>query len=116
MEILNSQEIPEWLKYPSEYRLLIVENIVNFSPWYLLDAKLARLRYEGLRQRYPSRHFFAFAARLDNDEIACWEIDKPGRILILEDFMPEEFAALKEFSTFWDWFRAAIEDMIEGCE
>ena len=116
MQILDCQETPEWLRYPPEYMLLIEQNIVDFFPWYLLDAPLFRLRYDGLRKRYPKRDFFAFAARHDNDEVACWERSKPGQVLVLEDFMPEEFIVVKEFGSFWDWFRAAIEEMIARCD
>lgn len=113
MEILSPKEIPEWLQqYPPEYLRLIDQNIVKFSPWYFLDSKLARLRYDGLQKRYPNRHLFAFAARLDNDDIACWESGKPGQVLIIHDFASEGFANRKEFASFWDWFRAAIEEMI----
>ena len=81
MEILSSKEIPEWLQqYPTEYQRLINHNIVKFAPWYFLDAKLTRLRNNGLQEKYPNRRLFAFAARLDNDDIACWESGKLGRV------------------------------------
>jgi hypothetical protein len=113
VEILNANEIPKWLdQYPSEYLRLVDQNIVKFAPWYLSDAKLARLRNEGLLKRYPDRRLFAFAARFDNDDIACWESGKAGRSVILHDFAWEGFANRKEFASFWDWFRAAIEEMI----
>lgn len=112
MEILDPKGIPDWLSYPREYLRLIEQNIVEFLPWHLLNSKLAQLRYEGLKSRYPNRHLFAFAARRDNDDIACWESGKPGRVLIIHDFASEKFADRKEFASFWDWFRSAIEEMI----
>jgi hypothetical protein len=95
--------------------LLIELGIVKFAPWYVLDSKLAQLRYEGLQRRYPGRRLFAFAARLDNDDIACWEDSRPGHVLVIHDFASEGFAEKKEFLSFWDWFRAAIDEMIARC-
>lgn len=112
MEILNSKEAPNWLNYPPEYLRLVEQNIIKFAPWYLLDSKLALLRYEGLQKRYPNRKLFAFAARRDNDDIACWEHEKPGQVLIVHDFASEKFIDRKEFASFWQWFRAAMEEMI----
>ncbi len=71
MEIVPESELPAWLKYPPEYLWLLTEDLVKFTPWYLLDAKLARLPHDGVRKRYPDQRLFAFAARLDNDDIAC---------------------------------------------
>jgi hypothetical protein len=116
MEILNSNKIPNWLLYPREYSWLLEQNIeqkiVRFTPWYFLDSKLAQLRYEGLQKRYPTRRLFAFAARFDNDDIACWEDGKPGQVIIIHDGASEGFANRKEFASFWDWFRAVVEEMI----
>lgn len=112
MEILKPNEIPSWLEYPPEYLRLLEQNIVTFAPWYILETKLARLRFAGLQERYPNRRLFAFAARLDNDDIACWEDGKPGQVLVIHDFAPNGFADANQFPSFWDWFRAAIEDMI----
>jgi len=112
MDILDPRQLPEWLDYPDEYLRLVKQNIVQFSPWYLLDAKLAKLRYEGLKSRYPERQLFAFAARRDNDDIACWEAKRPGRVLIIHDFASSMFADRREFNSLWDWFRSAIDEMI----
>jgi len=114
METLK--QIPKWLEYPPEYLLLVEQNIVKFAPWYLLDEKLSRLRYAGIQERYPNRRLFAFAARLDNDDIACWEDGKFGRVLIIHDFASEGSADRKEFASFWHWFRAAIDEMIANNE
>jgi hypothetical protein len=118
MHTMNANEIPNWLRqYPQEYLCLMRQNIVRFAPWYLLDVQLTRLRNEGLKKRYPDRRLFAFAARFDNDDIACWEEARPDRVLILHDFASADFANKKEFPSFWDWFRWAIEEMIavENC-
>jgi hypothetical protein len=113
MDILKPNELPSWLHhYPPEYLCLVRQNIVQFRPWYLLDARLTKLRNEGLTKRYSDRQLFAFAARFDNDDIACWENKKLGQIVVIHDFASTEFAGKKDFSSFWNWFRAAIEEMM----
>jgi len=112
MEIFPDKDLPRWLNYPPEYLRLVEYGLFKFSPWYLLNEKLARLRYEGLRKRYPKQELFPFAARLDNDDIVCWENDV-SNVIIMHDFASEGYTNRRAFPGFWDWFRAAIEDMIE---
>lgn len=120
METLRTNEIPDWLKFPREYLSLLEEYaesaFVKFPPWYFLDAKLTRLRFDRLKERYPTRRLFPFAARLDNDDIACWEDGKPGRVFVIHDGASEKSLTRKEFASFWDWFRAAVEEMIAHCD
>jgi hypothetical protein len=113
MEIITKNDIPDWLEYPSEYLRLVEDDLVRFSPWYLLNSKLAKIRYDGLRKRYPDRNLFAFAARLDNDDIACWEQGSGSQVLVMHDFAADGYTNRRVFETFWDWFRNAIEDMIQ---
>jgi hypothetical protein len=112
-QILNDTQLPRWLgKYPAEYLNLVDQDIVMFRPWNLLNEKLLVLRNSELPKRFPNRQLFAFAARLDNDDVACWEANKPGSVVIVHDFSSEQFADRGEYQSFWDWFRAAIDDMI----
>jgi hypothetical protein len=113
MDPLPEIDLPNWLTYPPEYRHLIDIDLVSFDPWYLLNSKLSRWRQKGLAERFPGRQLFAFAARLDNDDIACWEQGLGAGVIILHDFGSGGNANPRTFATFWDWFRQAIEDMIE---
>jgi hypothetical protein len=113
-DTLSDDQLPEWLKhYPKEYSYLIEQNLVMFRPWYLLNEQLTTLRNSGLKDRFPSHNLFAFAARLDNDDIACWGEGSLGKVIVVHDFSEEQFANRREFENFWDWFRAAIEEMID---
>ena len=60
-----------------------------------------------------------FARRNDCDGIACFERDAPGSIVVFEDFQGMSFPENRRFSSFEDWVRSAIEDMLtfedEGC-
>jgi hypothetical protein len=108
------KDLPSWKSsLPAEYELLIEQQILSFSPWYFLDVNLSKLRNEGLRERYPSRKLFAFAARSDCDDVACWENGKNNQVSVVHDFASAGFEARQTYETFWDWFRAAIDTMIE---
>jgi hypothetical protein len=113
MQIVNPAKLPDWLEYPPEYIWLVEHDVVKWPPWYLLNEQLAQLRWDGLQNRFPSRRLFPFAARLDNDDIACWENGKSGKVIVIHDFASEPFADRREYACFWDWFRVAIADMIE---
>jgi hypothetical protein len=66
-----------------------------------------------LRDRYQNKGIFSFAARFDNDDIACWEEGLPSKVIVVHDFATEGYTNRREFANFWDWFRSAIEDMIQ---
>ena len=74
-----------------------------------LDAVLERI--SGLRQR-SSRRYVPFARRQDNDDIACLDPEAPEHIVIVHDFASEAHELRNAYSSFWEWFRTAIEDMI----
>jgi hypothetical protein len=66
-----------------------------------------------LKERYPERDLFAFAARLDNGDIACWEQGVTSQVLVMHDFASEGYTNRRVFDSFWNWFRNATEDMIQ---
>jgi hypothetical protein len=114
-ENLDWNNVPNWLALPPEYLRLLRLNIVNLEPWHLLDASTAARRTQGLQHRYPDRKLFVFAERRDCDDVACWEEGQAGRVRIIHDFATTgwEERGNRGFDSFWDWFRAAIEEMIE---
>jgi hypothetical protein len=115
MEILDQADVPPWLTPPPAYLRLLRLNLVNLEPWHLLDAPSAVRRTSGLRQRYPNRTLFAFAARQDCDDVACWEEGVSSRVQIIHDFAEAgwEQRENRGFDSLWDWFRTAVEEMIE---
>ena len=73
-----------------------------------------RQRYQGLIKRFPDRRLVQFAARQDNDDVACWDLDRgTSRVVVIHDFATPGWEALAEFPDFHDWLRQAIEDLIE---
>ncbi|CUP87219.1 hypothetical protein BH721_03430 [Clostridium baratii] len=54
-----------------------------------------------------------FAKRDDNDDIACFELDKGESVQIIHDFASIGYEQRKEYNDFWDWLEEAIKEMIE---
>ncbi|MFF4530351.1 hypothetical protein ACFY1P_13840 [Streptomyces sp. NPDC001407] len=112
MDILSSAELPGEFVYPEEFLRAIESGLVGLDPWWLLEGKDLRARVSGLRQRFPERHLMPFARREDNDDVACWDLDS-GTVREIHDFTTPGRENRREFATFYDWLRAALEDFIE---
>ncbi|MCT2387964.1 hypothetical protein [Erwinia pyrifoliae] len=111
--LLDKDELPQWFSYPVEFNRIIGQGLLDFDPWIILENDRLRTRYEGVKQRYPKRELIPFARREDNDDIACWEVNKGGRVIIIHDFSGEGYENVKEFEDFWSWLRSALEATIE---
>jgi hypothetical protein len=68
-------------------------------------------RLASMRKRYGTK-YVPFAHRQDNDDVACLDPAFPGQIVVVHDFASEGTERRASYGTFWDWFRAAVEDMI----
>lgn len=104
---------PSWFKYPKEFLKTIELPIINITPWYILGDEQLHQKFKGLKERFPSRDFMPFAKRDDNDDVACWSKDDPQKVIIIHDFSTEGWEIVKVYDSFWDWFKDAIQDMIE---
>ena len=100
---------------PSEETFLkIVElNLVDFDFWYLMSKEQVEKRIKGLKERYPDRELVPFARRDDSDDIACFDIKKNSKVQIIHDFASAGYEQRKEYNTFWEWFKEAIQEMID---
>ncbi|MCM1235244.1 MAG: hypothetical protein NC489_34520 [Ruminococcus flavefaciens] len=116
MKLYNINAIYNDFSYPAEFIKVAELNLADFQMWYLMDNEQVDDRIKGLKLRYPSRKLIPFARRDDNDDIACFEVGKSNRVQIIHDFAEEGFEQRKEFICFWDWFRAAIDEMIMEIE
>jgi len=110
--LLSSGECPSWVEYPHAFRRLVEQRLVHITPWHVLDAEKALERFNGLRERYPSRALFPFAYRQDNDDVACWAKDMGEKVFVIHDFASPGFEDEAVFDDVWSWFRAAIEETI----
>jgi hypothetical protein len=104
---------PSWFQYPRPYLRLAEQGLIDINPWFLLENKALLITYEGIKNNYPSYSAVPFARRLDNDDVACWVQDSPGKVCIIHiDTSPGWERRRQPFDTFWDWFLSAIDDMI----
>lgn len=113
MDIFNINMVYKDYFYPEEYIKIIDLNLVDMSVWYLMEKEQVEVRINGLRNRYPKRKLIPFAKRDDRDDIACFEVGKGNKVQIIHDFASDGYEQRIEYESFWDWFRDAIEEMIQ---
>jgi hypothetical protein len=92
---------------------------VDLDPWILItsDEQVAA-RSMAVNGRYPEREVLCFSERQDTDDVACVVLSSgvdysAGQVLIVHDFAKAGSEVDAVFSDFWEWFKAAIEDMID---
>ena len=111
IELLHPEDVDGLLEYPDGLQRIAQQGLANLTPWHLMDRAAAKQRMQGLRERYKAK-YVPFARRQDNDDIACIDPRRPGHVVIVHDFAGEGSECRREFDSFWDWFRAAVDDMI----
>lgn len=112
-KLLDEAALPTGFRYPESFLRIVKLNLVDLDLWYVMDKEQMRCRYEGLKERYPNRALIPFARRDDNDDIACFELNKGEEVQIIHDFASQGYEQRKKYKMFWHWFRDAIEEMIE---
>lgn len=113
IQLLNATELPSGFSYPQSFLRTIQLNLVDIEPWYIMNSKELEIRIQGMKERYPERILIPFARRCDNDDVACFELGKDEEVQIVHDFASVGYEQRNVYKTFWDWFRSAIEDMIQ---
>lgn len=108
------EALPDWFEYPAGFRSLVEQGTVNFKPWHLVDADFALKTYRMLREKY-GRELFPIAHRQGSDDVACLEKGRGESITIINSYTSRGRESEGEFGSFWQWFRTAIEEMIEFC-
>lgn len=99
--------------YSNDFLRLVSQNLTDLDPWKVLSGADLIRKYSGLRTRYPNRSLVPFASRADNDDVACFDADNPEIVYLIHDYASPGWEQRKQFSSIWDWFRDAVEDMIE---
>lgn len=112
-KLFESVKLPDWLILPNEYKILIDENLELLPPWFLLRGEMLREKYEGLKDRYPSRKVFPFARRADNDDVACWEKNSYPQVTIIHDYANYGYEGGLSTLKFEDWLKYTIDCYIE---
>lgn len=111
IELLRAEDVDVPLEYPDGLQRVAQQGPTDLTPWHMMDREVARQRLHGLRGRYKAK-YVPFARRQDNDDIACTDPERPGQVIVVHDFASEGYERRRDFDSFWDWFRAAVEDMI----
>ena len=102
----------EWVDLPLGYIKLIKDEKFNLGPWWLSDSEDITWRIDGLRKRYPNRVLFPFARNDYNDDVACWDKNQPGKVIIIMDFEGPGHELGSEFKSFDAWLDFAIHDEV----
>jgi hypothetical protein len=113
MKLLGKADIGNDFEYPAEFLRVLDLGLINLKPWEIIIDERIDLRYRGLKKRYPKRHLIPFAQRRDCDDVACWDLNLGKKLVIIHDYASEGYELSNSHDTFWDWFRQAIDDMIE---
>jgi hypothetical protein len=111
LELLNSNELPEWFEYPPVFVTIVNQGLIDFHPWHMLHREKAILRLNGLGQRFPELEILPFAIRTDSDFVACFERGHGNGVTVLKDFAQPR-TSIRRFASFHEWVRSAIEDML----
>jgi len=107
--------------YPAEYNWLVERGIAGFAPFTQLQPWYFTPKDQSFwaTKHWPSsgnRKLFVFARRQDNDDLACFALNTDGRIegiLIIQGWVDNGFEILREFSSFWEWFKFVIDDIAD---
>ena len=98
--------------YPYSLFKVIEFGLIDYGRWYLMPIDNIVDRKNGLESRY-NRKLIPFARRGDNDDIACFEVGQGERVFIIHDFATSGWERRQEYDNFWEWFKIAIDEMIE---
>ena len=111
-DLLSLVDLPAGFTYPPEFIRVVELGLTNLEPWSILSGDLLRDRHIGLERRYPLRTLVPFARRQDNDDVACWDLNR-GTLVLVHDFAAPGSEHRGDFPDFYAWLRRAIEDLIE---
>jgi hypothetical protein len=111
-ELLTREVLPEWFEYPLEFVKLLECDEIDFGPWQLLHGKWLNVRHKGLKERYPNLELVPFARRLDDDDVACFDVSEKCsslKVRIIHDFASSGWEEREEFESFNAWLQEARE-------
>ena len=103
MEYTDIVKLFPSFNYPQTFIQCVENGITDYGAWYLLTPEQVLGRINGLQKRFPLRQLIPFARRDDNDDLACFEIDKPDRVEIIHDFSSPGYEQREEYLSFDAW-------------
>lgn len=103
------------LKLPEGYFRIFELGLSNIRPWALLSTAEALALYDELRRQYTDKQYVPFARRLDTDDVACIvpSAANPEQVLLVHLFASPGWEVDEQFDSFWEWYRVAVDAMIE---
>ena len=108
----KKNDFPIWVKVPLKYIEMTKEPNEKYLPWYLFDLENYKIRLNGMKKRYPARTLVPFARHDYSDDVACWDVDRPGKVLIIHDYSSSGYENKYEFDSFEDWYKYIL-NMVE---
>ncbi len=112
-ELLSVSDLPAGFEYPRAFVRVVELGLTNLEPWWIIEGDVLRDRFVGLQKRYDDRTLVPFATRQDNDDVACWDVDRgSGTVVIVHDFASPGYEQRAELPDFSAWLRQAVEDLI----
>jgi hypothetical protein len=109
MALISNIDVPDWLQVPQGYAKILSSGGQEFGAWKIITNPILSASYNlHLSERYPHLTLFMFAKRNDNDTIATFSRDAPGKVILINDFSTKGWEYEGEFNSFWEWF----DDMI----
>jgi hypothetical protein len=110
-DLIPLTDLPDGFTYPPGFIRVVELGLTNLEPWWIAQGERLLERFAGMSQRYPARPLIPFALRQDNDDVACWDVDRGG-VVIVHDFASPGWEQRAELPDFYTWLRQAIEDLI----
>jgi hypothetical protein len=116
LNLLNLELLPDWFQYPSNLVELLEEKIIDFGSWQLLHGEWLEVRHAGFKKRFPNLYLVPFARRLDDDDVACFDISCKStfpKVKIVHDFASPGWEDRGEFDSFDAWLIGVKEEAEE---
>ena len=113
VDLIDAQDLPSGFHYPDQFLRLVGLGLIELQPWRIIGGRELRHFVEGLPRRYPDRTVVPFARRIDNDDVAVWDLDRHARVSVLHDWASPGYEQVQEYEDTYSWLRQAVEDFIE---
>ncbi|MDD6462016.1 MAG: hypothetical protein PUF51_06130 [Bifidobacteriaceae bacterium] len=113
MELFDASVTFPGFVYPPGLKKVAELGLDDLDIWFIMDAPFAQRYCESINKRYPNRQLVPFAKREDCDDVACFEIGKPGKVEIVHDFASPGWERRGEYDDFWEWFTDAVKLLVE---
>lgn len=110
IELLDKSDTPDWFAYPTDFIQAIDEGLYDIGAWQILEGKWLKVRFDGMKKRFPELDLVPFARRVDSDDVACWARDTYPHIQIIHDFCTPGWEKRETYPCFQSWRKAAEED------